>query len=430
MWDDLILGGGIAGLVLAFRRRMAGHRVLVLEGSDRVGGLVKTRRTDGLLFEQGPQTFQVTPELCRLVGELGLANEVVAPEATAARRLILTSQGLVALPHDLPGALRSPLFRRRDLARLLLEPVRPRVQMPASVHDFVAHRLGPNIADPLIDAFVAGVFGGDPKALDVASAFPDWVAWEQARGSMIRGAREALPKRRAALPAWAPRTMFSLRGGAQSLVDRLEVVLGDDALVDQPVVGLTRVGEHWKATTPEAEFEGRRVWVCLPPIAASRLLPELAPSLQLPRAPIAAITLVYPAENVPPAHGFGWLAPSSVRRDVLGCLWVSSAFPGHAPGHAMFRVMMGGARAPEMLEWDDKALVAHARAVLADVQQVHVTPSHVDIATYPVGIPQYPVGWQHTLTRLQSAHPGLQFMGWSTTGIGLSHIARAAEAAR
>ena len=83
MWDDLILGGGIAGLVLAFRRRMGGHRVLVLEGSDRVGGLVKTRRTDGLLFEQGPQTFQVTPELCRLVGELGLANEVVAPEATA-----------------------------------------------------------------------------------------------------------------------------------------------------------------------------------------------------------------------------------------------------------------------------------------------------------------------------------------------------------
>ena len=80
-----IVGGGLAGLVCAHRLKQAGHRAIVHEASDRLGGRVWTIRgvfADGQIAEHGGELIdsgQVS--LRRLITELGLQlDNVIAGE--------------------------------------------------------------------------------------------------------------------------------------------------------------------------------------------------------------------------------------------------------------------------------------------------------------------------------------------------------------
>ena len=70
----VVIGAGIAGLVAAFELKRMGHRPVVLEAQNRVGGRIYTLRgfAPGLYAEAGamriPRTHQLTLEYCRLFG--------------------------------------------------------------------------------------------------------------------------------------------------------------------------------------------------------------------------------------------------------------------------------------------------------------------------------------------------------------------------
>ena len=81
----MIVGGGLAGLVCAHRLKQAGHRAVVHEASDRLGGRVWTIRgvfADGQIAEHGGELIDSDHVAMRgLVAELGLTlNNVVAAE--------------------------------------------------------------------------------------------------------------------------------------------------------------------------------------------------------------------------------------------------------------------------------------------------------------------------------------------------------------
>jgi len=57
-----VLGGGIAGLAAAYtlaRARESGAPVeeLLIEGRDRLGGVIRTERLEGFVIEAGPDSF-------------------------------------------------------------------------------------------------------------------------------------------------------------------------------------------------------------------------------------------------------------------------------------------------------------------------------------------------------------------------------------
>jgi monoamine oxidase len=55
MWNDeqdvIVIGAGLAGLTASRKLRKAGHRVLVLEGRDRIGGRAFTGEFAGMDVE-------------------------------------------------------------------------------------------------------------------------------------------------------------------------------------------------------------------------------------------------------------------------------------------------------------------------------------------------------------------------------------------
>ncbi|MEY5010396.1 MAG: hypothetical protein RLZZ253_1535 [Verrucomicrobiota bacterium] len=78
----LIVGGGLAGLACAVRLHAAGVRPLIFEGSDGVGGRVRTDPLDGFLLDRGFQVFlDAYPEAGELLDKESLDLRAFRPGA-------------------------------------------------------------------------------------------------------------------------------------------------------------------------------------------------------------------------------------------------------------------------------------------------------------------------------------------------------------
>jgi oxygen-dependent protoporphyrinogen oxidase len=81
----LVIGGGISGLACAWRLQQLGQPVLLLERSQRLGGVIETVEQEGFRFDLGPQSFTNTEGLSQVIAELGLAGELVRADPRAPR---------------------------------------------------------------------------------------------------------------------------------------------------------------------------------------------------------------------------------------------------------------------------------------------------------------------------------------------------------
>ena len=71
--DVAIIGGGISGLAAAWALAKRRVSFVLLEASDRLGGVVRTEREGGFLLEAGPDSMLAQkPDGIALVRELGL----------------------------------------------------------------------------------------------------------------------------------------------------------------------------------------------------------------------------------------------------------------------------------------------------------------------------------------------------------------------
>src|SRR6266536_3230914 len=73
-----IVGGGISGLSCAWYLANEGITPTLIEARPRLGGVIQTEQVEGCVVEGGPDSFlSVKPAAMDLIGELGLAGEVI-----------------------------------------------------------------------------------------------------------------------------------------------------------------------------------------------------------------------------------------------------------------------------------------------------------------------------------------------------------------
>jgi len=425
--DFLVVGAGIAGLSIAWHLHRAGRDVRVLEAAPRTGGTIRTLVHGAARLEQGPQSLRGAGlATARLVDDVGLAGRVIQASPAASKRYLLQGDRLRALPSGPGGLLAGGPLRRRAVLRALVEPLQPRGPAEGeSIDAFVRRRFGARIADPLVDAFIAGIYAGDATRTEAASAFPDLVRAEQEHGSVILGMmRRDRPER----PRDLPRGAFTFDTGAEALPRALTERLGEVVRTGISVHQVVPEGDRVRVIADDGDHLAGRVIVTTPPHVAAQQVQAWRETLQgVPAAPVAAIHLGWPEGRGPRLDGFGWLAPSSERSDCLGAIWVSSTFPHLAPGLDLVRVMVGGARAPWLVDLSERRLGDHALEVVRQVQGHVPDPSLVQVAVHRPGIPQYVSGHAARRRALERALPRVHPLGWGVTGIGLSQGLQAAE---
>jgi oxygen-dependent protoporphyrinogen oxidase len=448
----VIVGAGLSGLSLAFRLRRLRPDVsiTVLEKNSRAGGNIWTERRDGFTVECGPNGFlDAKPSTLQLCRELGLGDKLIAAsEASRKNRYLFWNDKLRALPSSFWSFVTSPLLSWRGKLNLILEKYRRRpanLEGDESVDAFARRRAGREAAEIFADALVTGIHAGDPKLLSINAAFPRVAQFEREFGSVSRGFSAAARKRREEAkargePAPPPGRMWSFRDGLRVLAEALREQCGATFVS----------GVQAKSVLHDSAFqkwlvhgEGNDSWtadavvlIC-PAFEQAALLADLDPILSasiaaIPYNRIAVVALGYRREDIPiNPDGFGYIAPQSTRRDLLGVQWCSSIFPDRAPpGMVLWRALCGGWHRGEMVDWDESRLVAAVREELRVAQKVEAAPVFVHIVRWPLAIPQYTLGHLDRIASIEERsrqHTGLFLGGNAYHGVAMNDCTEQAE---
>ncbi|MFG6492921.1 protoporphyrinogen oxidase [Microbacterium sp. P03] len=191
----VVVGGGMAGLVVAMECAKVGIPVTVLEASDRVGGVLRTAEVAGILVDAGAESYATRGGTVRaLVGELGMADAVVAPNA--GRAWVAGVPGVGAAPLPAGGVLGipenpfAPDVRRvigwSGAWRAYVDRLRPPLTIgrEQSLGALVRSRMGVRVVDRLVAPVTAGVYSSRPDEIDVDLAAPGLSAALTRTGSL------------------------------------------------------------------------------------------------------------------------------------------------------------------------------------------------------------------------------------------------------
>ena len=423
-----IIGGGIAGLSIAeaIHEFAPSAHPVVFESSEHPGGKIQTFVKDGFVIETGPHGFlDKESRVDDLIERLGLKDQVVVANENANNRYLVRHGALKKLPLKPQAFLFSSILPLAQRLRVLMEPwvaANPGAK-EESVYDFAARRLGQGVADVLIDAFVTGIFAGDPKKLSVQAAFPMLQTMEKDYGSLIK-AQKDMKARAAAKPR-----LLSFKNGlgtlTQALANKVEVRCG------QEVQQIKKKENRYVLRTKNSSEDFDVIVLATPAHVSAKLTQTLrrkyAEQLaSIPFVPVSVAVQCFHARDVQrELDGFGFLVPHLENRPVLGSIWASTVFTDHAPdGTVMFRTLVGGRRLPENAEGPDEDILQRVRSQLEHFCGLRTDAEAIvqEVIRWPKGIPQYEIGHADRVAAVdhfERDFPGLFFAGNSYRGVSM-----------
>lgn len=435
-----VIGGGIAGLSAAWELRKAGAEVVLFEADSRPGGWIHTTEREGFLLEWGPHSvLPSSPELIRLASESGLGDQWESADRKARRRWVYRAGRPRALPSSPLTIPFSTALSPLGWLRVLSEPFRTAGgSEEESVQEFFRRRLGQEASEILADAMVAGISGGVPEDLEMASFAPAVLKMEQEKGSLFRG---LISK---SSPEGVPfRGTGTLRSGMQSLPNALAKGLAESYQGSVTVTDLYLENERWNLRL-EGPYQGDTsgfdgVILAVPASVSAKLLrPD---NIRLSRllgsisyASMVLVQIAYDASKCSlKPDGFGFLVPRQQSLEILGAIWSSSVFPWRTPaGRDLATVFMGGTRDPELGSQTDSEILHRA---LGDMTKVHgegFSADWCEVGRAPAAIPQAQRGHGRKVKALRyesSLLPGLELAGGYLDGISLENCARSGSEA-
>ncbi len=443
-----IVGGGIAGLTAAYRLKQRGVRVVVYEASERVGGAIRTRRSDGYIAELGPNSLSTpSPALRILIAELGLEPSLVAASPAAKKRYVVRKNRLLPLPMSPQDFLTTRLLSNGAKLAVFGEPLVDTGDSPVeeSIATFVRRRFNQEIVDYVANPFVAGIYAGDPEQLSVRHALPKLYGLERTHGSIIKafGGMMRARKRDADAAATAMAgEMVSFRTGLQELPDALARELHAEIRLKAPVTQLRSGPKGW---TVGAAFQQAELYDAVVYAAPAHCIDEI--DLDFPAGdrvgtlasighpPVAVLVLGFRREDVAhPLDGFGFLVPEVERRHVLGVLFSSTLFPGRAPDdHVTLTAFVGGVRNPDLAHADQPTITARVMDDLRALLGAKGEPTFRAFHLWPKAIPQYDLTYgrfKDIMDEAERRNPGFALAGSYREGVALGDaIASGEEAA-
>ena len=444
--DVIVVGGGVAGLTVAWRlrQRRPDLSVVALEATDRAGGRIRTEIVDHhagqFIIELGADSILATKPWAReLCLDLGMQEELISVEPADRPTAFWRAGQPVDLPAGLsllapanPDALlASPLLSRAGSLRALQERSVPARQGDddESLGSFVRRRFGQEYLERIAEPLLAGIYNADPDELSLQASFPQFLKMEQEYGSVSEGVRHA--------PASTNRApFFALRRGIQQLPDTLVEQLGTTVRTRCRVELLERVElDGYRVTLTTGEQISAPVVVMATPLWATRaLLPAVAPASRplLGRFKVAAsgaVVLAWPVNQIDrPLPGYGLVVPKRESQPFNAITIMSRKYAGRAPkGWSLMRFFFGGHRSPQTLQLDDGALLLAAREFASVAIGATGAPELVRISRWNEGSPIYQVGHLEQISELDASLPeGLYLTGAPFRGPGIPDVVRSA----
>ncbi len=424
-YDAIILGGGISGLVAAFYQQKQGKIVLLLETSNRFGGVIKTVSKEGYRLEQGPNSILTNVELHELIKELSIEDKIRKNEAIASTRYLLF-KGMPLKMKPSWALLTSGFMNFGMIWAFLTERFRKKGRLAEeSIAGFIRRRLNGDILNRMINPLVTGVYAGDPEKLSLRSTFKKLYAMEQGYGSLVKGMfnRDKNGHNREAM---------SFEGGLATLTNTLAEKLGENALLNTSVTAVKPMENGFEITYNQGGIEkvvkSKEVISTLPPTELSSIFEMINEPLKqeleaIEYAPMLLVYLGYPKASVGQTlNGFGYLIPQQEKQPYLGGIWTSTIFLEVAPkGMELFTLFVGGVNNKAVItnieESIEKAKMAFERHM-----QITSNASFQSHYLHERAIPQFNLGYYKLMQKvdaIETQYKGLIISGNWRSGVAI-----------
>lgn len=424
-YDTIILGGGISGLVAAYSQHKKGKNILLLEASNRLGGVIQTITKDGYRLEQGPNSILTNAELSQLIEDLGISEKVRKNEEIASTRYLLYKDMPLKMAPSW-SLLKSGFLNFSMVWAFLSERFRKKGELEdESIADFIRRRLNGDILNRMINPLVTGVYAGDPEKLSLRSTFKKLYAMEQDYGSLVKAMfnRDKNAHKREAL---------SFEGGLNTLIEGLTNNLDGKIKTGAMITKVKPVEAGFEVSfEKEGETEtvlAKELISTLPTTTTSTVFDFMDADLrnelnQIEYAPMLLLYLGYPKENVgQELNGFGYLNAQQENQPYLGGIWTSAIFPEVAKeGNELFTLFVGGVNnkavatnKEEAIEKAKKAFEKHMKIKGGSSFQSHYL--------YERAIPQFNLGHYKVMDKVddvEKLYPGLHISGNWRTGVAI-----------
>jgi len=442
--DVVIIGAGLTGLSLAYYLKKNGRSPLILEKSDKPGGVINTQSEHGFIYESGPNTgVLANKEIALLFDELKDLCTLETGNRDSKKRYILKNGRWEALPSGLFSALSTPLFTLKDKLRILGEPFRkPGSDPDESVADMVVRRLGKSYLDYAVDPFISGIYAGDPARLVTKYALPKLYALEHNYGSFIKGSVKKSREKKSDDEKKATREVFSVTGGLGNLINALVSKIGPDSIlsgISDLKTEYSKPGFSIILSTPDGQHNNILTSdvistvgsYCLPGIFPFLSSETLSPILDLEYAGVVQVMLGYKKWNGMPLDAFGGLVPSREKREILGILFPSAIFKDRAPEDgALLSVFLGGIKNKAVIGKSDNEIINIVLNEIKKTMMGNNSPDLLEIFRYEHAIPQYEKSTGQRLEALKKTeeqNKGLILAGNIRDGIGMADRVRQAR---
>lgn len=422
----------MAGLAAAHELAAGGAEVVLLEGSDRVGGKLRLGEVGGITLDLGAESVLARrPEGLDLIHAVGLDDRVVHPATITAS--IWTHGALRSMPPTVMGVPADADALAASGIALMPEPrILPVPDEDVSVADFVTARLGRDVLDRLVEPLLGGVYAGHTDQLSLRATTPQIAALGE---DLVSAAAE----HRAASDSTGP-VFAGLVGGVGQLPAAVVAAHDVEVRLSSTVRSITRAGDGWRLsvgpTTDVETLDVDAVVVATPAPAAARLLAEEAPDAAFALAAIdyasmAIITFVFDDAVVP--DGSGFLVPP-VDGTFIKAATVSSNKWGWVgdTGRTVIRTSVGRAGETTLLQHDDGELGRRALVDLREALGTLPDPADQVVQRWGGGLPQYDVGHLdrvETVERSVEGVRGLEVCGAAYRGVGIPAVIASGRAA-
>jgi len=438
MKDVVIIGAGLTGLTTAWHLKKRDLDFLVLEQSDRLGGVIHSVNEHGFLYEEGPNSGVISNiEVIRLFEELASDCQLEVANNFVKKRYVLKKGKWEPLPGGFKEAVSTPLFTLRDKFRILLEPFRPAGKDPhETLAGLVRRRMGKSFLDYAIDPFIIGVYAGDPNRLVPKYALPKLYNLEQQYGSFIGGTIKKKFQPKSEETRKVTRDVFSVKGGISSLINALENKIGQNRiLLSTREVRVTPVSDYFEVSYLDAlgeriTLQTKKVISTVGAHQLDKLMPfiesnALSKITALHYTRVLEVVLGFKKWNGMKLDAFGALIPIVEKRDLLGVLFMSALFEGRAPeGGALFSIFMGGVRRQDIYKLPEEEVKKIVQREFCDLMQLDgFQPDLFKIIRHSYAIPQYEADSGerfNTVDMIGQQYPGLVIGGNLRDGIGMA----------
>lgn len=426
-----VVGGGISGLVAAYRLRQAdpAARITVFDPADRLGGVLRTERLAGQSMDVGAEAFVARrPEVTSLLQELGLRQI----GTTGVRPLICSGGRLHPMPDGTmqgipgPGANLRGLVDDATLAQIASEPTRPlhwQLDADPNVAQLVGDRFGTQVVTRSVDPLLAGVYAGSAKTIGIRSAIPALAAALDRGAPSLTAAVASVLSAAPQTSTTSPSVFGAVDGGYTVLVDELVRRTGAQ-WAQVAVEGLTPVGRAWQLRDDEGKYwSADAVVLALPAPRVAKLLADIAPGSAamarlIPVASAAVVALALPGGTpLPQQSGVLMAAGESLHAKAIT---LTSRKWGRGGNVELLRLSFGRFGDDLARNVGDDRLLAWSLEDLRTLFGITAEPVDYLVQRWIDAMPQYGPGHLELVDELRAGLPaGLAVAGGYLDGIGV-----------